>query len=76
MNSLKKLYTNALAKPAAKLSLVAGGLLASGLAMADGEGAAATTQISAAQTTVAEIAAAVLTVYVSIKVFKLIRSAL
>jgi len=76
MNALKKMYTNAVAKPAAKLYLVAGTSVASIGAHAADDGSAAVGQITAAATTVAGIAAAVLTVYVSIKVFKLIRAAL
>lgn len=72
MNALKKLAQNS----AAKVSLVAGSAMATGMAHAAGEGADAVSLITTAATTVAGIAGAVLAVYVSIKVFKLIRAAL
>jgi len=72
MLAMKKLAQNS----AAKLSLVAGSAMATGIAHAAGEGTDAAAQIAAALTTVGGIAAAVLAVYVSIKVFKLIRAAL
>ena len=74
MQKIKSLFLD----KSVQLSLAAGSLLASGFAAADttDQGAAAVSLITSAGTSVAEVGAASLAVYVSIKVFKLIKAAL